>query len=186
MNGFCMAWRAIAPGLARYLRRRGVVPDDVEDVVQETALRLFVVWPRIDSEASVEPLARTIALNVWRDHLRTRAARDVRVADVPDMPDAAACVERTVLARVELARVVAVVRLLPREDRAALAVGTARALGVSCERPATAADRMRLMRCRRALRSPAEAGAAAAQLQPPAGVPGERPPEAATEVALVG
>jgi hypothetical protein len=152
MEDFADVWRGLHGPLRRYLRGRGAGVDDVDDLVQETALRLFVAWSRLDRTAPLGPLARTIALNLWRDHCRSRAGRALCVAELPEMADRAPGVERVVLAREELAGTLRDISRLTVDERAVVQAGAARCLGLLA-RPSSAAERMRLMRCRRSLRS---------------------------------
>ena len=69
-ESFEEAWPQLSAGLAASLRRDGVSPTLVEDIVQETGCRLLVRWDRLDPSTSMLPLALTIARNLVIDHHR--------------------------------------------------------------------------------------------------------------------
>lgn len=142
-------WAEMRDRLARVLAARGVPAQDREDLLQETALRLYRVWDTLDPAQPVWPYAVTIALNLWRDSLRAAATRVREVSpfvsfDNPDDLD----VERTVIARQELATVSAALRELAPEQRR-LVLETEELTSVV--RPLRAAERMSRMRVRREL-----------------------------------
>ncbi|MEA2446725.1 MAG: Sigma-70 region 2, partial [Actinomycetota bacterium] len=101
------------PELERRVRcslvSRGAPPWLRDDIVQETALRLFRMWDEIDPERSMFGLALTIAQNLLWDEQHRKARGEVLglIPDVPGEQD----VERSGIAREELGRVY---RLLPR------------------------------------------------------------------------
>src|SRR4051794_41451893 len=135
------------------LAAKGVHAQDREDLLQETALRLYRVWETLEADQPVWPFAVTIALNLWRDQLRAAVVRqrDVLSANVADAAAdvATACdVERTVLARQELAQVGAVMRELEPEQRRLLLANEEVSTVVAPLRPA---ERMARMRARREL-----------------------------------
>lgn len=146
-------WAVLAPRLSMVLAAKGVHAQDRDDLLQETALRLYRVWETLAPEQPVWPFAVTIALNLWRDQLRAAVVRqrDVLSANLADaVADApAACdVERTVLARHELAQVGAVMRDLEPEQRRLLLANDEVTSIVAPLRPA---ERMARMRARREL-----------------------------------
>lgn len=146
-------WTVLAPRLSMVLAARGVHAQDREDLLQETALRLYRVWETLEADQPVWPFAVTIALNLWRDQLRAAVVRqrDVLSANVADAAAdvATACdVERTVLARQELAQVGAVMRELEPEQRRLLLANEEVSTVVAPLRPA---ERMARMRARREL-----------------------------------
>src|SRR4051812_16848625 len=135
------------------LAARGVHAQDREDLLQETALRLYRVWETLAPDQPVWPFAVTIALNLWRGQLRAAGVRprDVLAADLPPPPAQAPPtfdVERTVLARHELAQVGALMRELEPEQRRLLLANDEVAATVAPLRPA---ERMARMRARREL-----------------------------------
>jgi DNA-directed RNA polymerase specialized sigma24 family protein len=97
-------WPAIQSGLKSLLARKKVPAPEREDLIQETALRLYGMWGRVDPSRSPWPLAVTIALNLVRDGSRHRPIRELSSAEVPETADLHE-VERAGLARVELGRV---------------------------------------------------------------------------------
>lgn len=106
-------WADLAPRLERALSARGVSASSRPDVIQETAIRLFSRWDRINTDQDVFPLACTIARNLSHDYAR-REARTVPLEDgyhlnaVHDTEDAA-------IARIELAKVLrGLTQLIPR------------------------------------------------------------------------
>jgi len=146
-------WEALSPRLSMVLAAKGVLAQDREDLLQETALRLYRVWETLDADQPVWPFAVTIALNLWRDQLRAAVVRqrDVLSANVADTAAdvATTCdVERTVLARQELAQVGAVMRELEPEQRRLLLANDEVSTVVAPLRPA---ERMARMRARREL-----------------------------------
>ena len=146
-------WAELAPRLSMVLAGKGVHAQDRDDLVQETALRLYRVWETLAPEQPVWPFAVTIALNLWRDQMRASVVRqrDVLSANLGDDTSEVAAsydVERTVLARQELAQVGAAIRTLEPEQRRLLLENDEVAAVVS---PLRAADRMARMRARRQL-----------------------------------
>lgn len=149
MSRFDEAWPALERRVRSVLAARGVRGEELHDLTQETGLRLFRAWDTLDPERPVQPYATTIALNAWRDGLKRAANhRETLIAAVPERPDALD-VERTVLARLEVSRVSAALRLLRPRDREAL---TAETSGASY--------RMARMRARRELLAALESASA--------------------------
>lgn len=145
---FATEWPRLADRLGRWLVRRGVPSQEVDDVVQETAFRLLRAWDGLDTTRAVDTLAHTVALNVWRDRATAAARREVVVDDVPET-QSPEDVERAVLARSDLAHVTRSFFALPATQQAAVR----EAVGSESGLPRTAAVRMALMRARRALAS---------------------------------
>ena len=146
-------WEALSPRLAMVLAAKGVHAQDRDDLLQETALRLYRVWETLSPEQPVWPFAVTIALNLWRDQLRAAVVRqrDVLSANLSESVTEAPVtydVERTVLARQELAQVGAVIRELAPEQRRLLLSNDEVSAVVAPLRPA---ERMARMRARREL-----------------------------------
>ncbi len=96
-----------SPELARKLHSllgaKRVPASKREDIVQETGLRLFRMWDHVDPARPVWALTVTIALNLVRDDARRRSTSEV-LGTVPDIASSYD-VERSGLARLELARV---------------------------------------------------------------------------------
>lgn len=144
---FARDWPQLAPQLRAALARAGAPSADRDDLVQETAARLIAAWDTIDWSRGPEALARTIALNAWRDQWRRRGAREV-IGDVPELP-AALETERVAMARVEVSEVSRALRLLRPSTARVLQVAAEEAEGVPS--PSSAALRMARTRARRAL-----------------------------------
>jgi RNA polymerase sigma factor (sigma-70 family) len=135
------------------LARRGVQPSDRDDILQETAIRLYRSWDHVDPDRPVEPYARVIATNVWRDTIR-RGPRDEPVETVPDRSSVPDAVERACIMRDELSRVRRAMDRLRPEQRRILHVLAAEELGAGEVASATPdALRMARMRARRDLRA---------------------------------
>ena len=146
-------WAELAPRLSMVLSAKGVHAQDRDDLVQETALRLYRVWDTLAADQPVWPFAVTVALNLWRDQVRSAVVRqrDVLSANLGEAAGELAAsydVERTVLARQELARVGAVMRTLEPEQRRLLLENDEVSATVAPLRPA---ERMARMRVRREL-----------------------------------
>jgi DNA-directed RNA polymerase specialized sigma24 family protein len=141
-------WPELARRLSRFLARKGVDFSDVDDLVQETGLRLYGMWGEIDQTRGSWPLASTIALNLVRDRGRRRPIREIASGDVPDTPDLYE-VERAGLARVELGRIELALASLSASHRSALLMEVGN--GVACAAKDSEAARMLRMRARRRL-----------------------------------
>jgi hypothetical protein len=116
-DGFSEAWPDLASGLHRILAGKKVPPAISEDIVQETGLRLLMIWKRIDRGRPLMPLCVTIALNLVRDQAR-RSGREV-IGEVPERPECLD-VEAAAIARLELARTAAAMAQLSPEHRLVL------------------------------------------------------------------
>jgi DNA-directed RNA polymerase specialized sigma24 family protein len=148
---FLAEWPAVSRRVGGMLNRRGLRPADIDDVVQETALRLYRSWGQLDAGRPVEPYAKTIALNVWRDGLR-RGDQEQLVSDVPDAPTVSAGVEQIFLAREELSRTRRALGRMRPAQRGLLVAVAEEELGLGTEHGAvTDALRMARMRARRQL-----------------------------------
>lgn len=67
------AWVDIAGRLDRFLAARGIACETREDVIQETAVRLWERWKRLDRSSPLWNLAVTIAMRLaYDDHRRRR------------------------------------------------------------------------------------------------------------------
>lgn len=96
-------WPLLAKRLKSFLGRKKVPPTKQDDLIQETALRLYKMWDTVDRNRPAWALTVTIALNLLRDEYRRAPHADV-VAELPDIPQNYD-VERAGLARVEIGRV---------------------------------------------------------------------------------
>lgn len=112
-------WPEVAPRVARHLRQRGVAPADVDDVVQETGVRVLTTRPGFTDAEDLYPWARTVA---WRLAIdagrRRRHLEPIETCDVPDDHT----VERIVAGRLTLAAVREQLGHLSDADRQALSV----------------------------------------------------------------
>lgn len=113
---FGAAWAELEPHLRRSLS--AAPAHVVDDVLQETSIKLLRVWESIDHDRPALPLAVTIARNTLRDELRRMARHshdelwdEARVRDDLDA---------VVSARLELARVGSELTRLTPGQRAAL------------------------------------------------------------------
>ena len=139
-------WPPLAARLAAFLSHKGVAPCNIDDVVQETAVRLWSIRDRFDPRRPLWPLVVTIALNLLRDEAR-RSGRELCgvIPEISSEDD----VERSALARVQLRQVEeSLAQLTPQRRNALLAeLGYQRTWG-----PQVRANKMVRMRARRALR----------------------------------
>ena len=102
-SDFEREWPELARRLEFFLVRSGVSGDTRDDVIQDTALRLYGMWMRVETDRSAWPLAKTIALNLVRDAARRRGSVEIS-AEMPDLP-APHDVESSGIARLELRRI---------------------------------------------------------------------------------
>lgn len=145
IRDFEAEWPLLARRLKLFLGRKKVPASQVDDLIQETALRLYKMWDSVDRSRPAWALTVTIALNLLRDEYRKAGHADI-VSDLPDIPHSCD-VERAGMARIELGRVRdALARMTPAHRSVLLAeVG----YGVLAVEPA--GDKMRRMRARRKL-----------------------------------
>jgi DNA-directed RNA polymerase specialized sigma24 family protein len=146
---FATDWPRLASGLKWMLARAGAPAWDQEDLVQETALRLFRMWPSIDATRPVEPLARRIAANAWTDQWRRRGQRE----QLGNVPDAATAVdtERAVLARLDVEEVGRALKAMRPVTAQTLRAAVRESEGGGDGTPTSAAVRMARTRARRLL-----------------------------------
>jgi DNA-directed RNA polymerase specialized sigma24 family protein len=148
-------WPRLQRSLHAHLARRGVPASWRDDIVQDTSIRLFRSWERLDKSTDLLPLARVIANRLLCDeskrHTETPLA-ELRAGGEVQSAEAHA------LARLELQDTLDLVgRLTPAERRAVLAeIGEA-------DRPrvVTSAFKMARSRGRRNLRALMERAAMA-------------------------
>ncbi len=145
IRDFEAEWPLLARRLRLFLGRKKVPANQIDDLIQETALRLYKMWESVDRSRPAWALTVTIALNLLRDEYRKAVHADV-VSDLPDIPQSYD-VERAGMARIELGRVrEALARMTPAHRSVLLAeVG----YGTVVVEPA--GDKMRRMRARRKL-----------------------------------
>jgi RNA polymerase sigma factor (sigma-70 family) len=138
-------WPQLEAQLRGALTRRRVPFDEVEDVLQETALRLLRHWDQVRAE-SLWAYALTVALNIVRDEARKKERRDRSVLDKPaEVHDP----EHEALVRLELDRVRVALHSMTERQRTIL-LGE---VGEAASDPSTPAQKMARMRARRRLRS---------------------------------
>jgi DNA-directed RNA polymerase specialized sigma24 family protein len=129
------------------LCRKGVTGGDVDDLVQEAALRLYRTWDQVDPTRDPWPLVSTITLNLVRDRARPRPIREIAADHVPELADSYE-VERAGLARIELGRVENALAMLSASHRMALLSEIGDGATTTADSEAT---RMLRMRARRRL-----------------------------------
>ena len=145
IRDFEAEWPLLARRLKLFLGRKKVPASQVEDLIQETALRLYKMWDSVDRSRPACALTVTIALNLLRDEYRKAGHADI-VSDLPDIPHSCD-VERVGMARVELGRVRDALALMTPAHRSVLLAEVG--YGVLAAEPA--GDKMRRMRARRKL-----------------------------------
>ncbi|MHB8421007.1 MAG: RNA polymerase sigma factor [Myxococcales bacterium] len=69
------------------LRRLGIRPNDLEDLLQEVFLRAFRDWQRYDPSRPVRPWLFSIAYHVAIDFLRLERHVREEMGPLPDVPD---------------------------------------------------------------------------------------------------
>jgi RNA polymerase sigma-70 factor (ECF subfamily) len=74
-RAFAALYQSQAPALRRFVQKRLFRVDHVEDIVQQTFLRLHGVRDSYRSGEPVRPWLCTIAANLVRDHLRRQQRR---------------------------------------------------------------------------------------------------------------
>jgi RNA polymerase sigma-70 factor (ECF subfamily) len=79
--------------LVGFLARRTGDPVLAQDLAQETLVHVLRGLPRFRGAAALRTWARRIALNVWRDHLRDRAANPAVRASQGDQFSVAALLD---------------------------------------------------------------------------------------------
>lgn len=141
-------WRALAPIVERTLASRGVPKWLRDDLLQETALRLYRSWDNVDPDRSPVGLAVTIANNALWDERNRR-----RVVELPGaLPETASSddVEDAGIARLELHRVGSLLSRLSPAHRSVLLAEVGHG---SVPEGSKAATKMLRMRARRKMRS---------------------------------
>jgi RNA polymerase sigma-70 factor (sigma-E family) len=91
-------------------------PDAAEDLVQASLLKLYRVWPRIDTSSDPDAYLRRIIVNTRRSWWRARWRQETPVPEVPEATAGGDAAERHAvgtLVRQALGR-------LPRQQRAVL------------------------------------------------------------------
>jgi hypothetical protein len=141
------------------LAQQGADRHLADDVVQDTALKLLVIWQRVDTERPLWPLVRRIAFNCLVDRHRSRS--DLPVEELPDRP-APYDVEEQGIARARLMYVREALGRLGKSERSALLAEVG-----SLPRPMnTSAAKMARLRARQKLSQTMDKIAAAFGLVP--------------------
>ena len=138
-------WPMLAKRLKSFLARKKVPATKQDDLIQETALRLYKMWDAVDRNRPAWALTVTIALNLLRDEYRRAPHADV-VAELPDIAQNYD-VERAGLARVEIGRVRQALAEMSPAHRLVLLAEVGHPSGVID----AGAEKMRRMRARRKL-----------------------------------
>ncbi|MDP9069395.1 MAG: sigma-70 family RNA polymerase sigma factor [Actinomycetota bacterium] len=142
-------WPVLSRRLRSMLARKRVPACQVDDVIQETALRLLKMWESVDRRRALWPLVATIALNLLRDRSRIGQRHDL-VAELPEV-QGIHDVEIVSIARLELRRVHDCMDKLSSGQRSALMKEIGAHSGAAA--PDAVGDKMLRMRARRKLRS---------------------------------
>ena len=79
------SWPEISRRLMRFLVARGVPDSYRDDIVQETGMRLFRTWHRVDPDQGAWGLARTIAVHAIVDYAQRKS--DYDETDLTQLPD---------------------------------------------------------------------------------------------------
>ena len=139
------SWPELSRKLERLLRARHVPDWQRDDIVQETGVRLFRAWDRIDPSLGVWGLARAIAIHAIADSANVRNRYELtEITDLPDPSDS----ERAGIARFHLSSVRRALPLMSSTDRrvllAEVGVVSPPALGRSAMKMARSRARQRL------------------------------------------
>lgn len=146
-KSFERTWPELEGRLRALLMRKKIPSCKRDDIVQETGLRLFGMWERVDQSQPVWGLAVTIALNLMRDEARRRSDSEILGA-VPDLASVDN-VERAGIARAELNRVRGALDKLSSAHRSVLLAEIGGVADLSSRGPN--AVKMMRMRARREL-----------------------------------
>jgi RNA polymerase sigma factor (sigma-70 family) len=139
-------WPELCARLRRALSARRVPAHVIDDLIQETGLRLFKRWENVDP-TTIWALTNTIALNLIRDEMRKEEVRRRESNKVSR--DNVRTLDEDVLSRLELKRVEkALLKLSDADRQVLLAEWGGRVASVS-----PAALKMARMRARRRLRA---------------------------------
>lgn len=143
-EGLGAVWSDVEPRLRRFLRSRQLPEWVVDDVVQETAVRILVRWDAVETNRDLFPLAATIAINLardgWRD-AKSQVSMDEVVLAEGDPQEVA-------LERIEWCRAMRALKaLIPRYRNLLLAEA-----GLVADQPRSSAANNARMRARRRLR----------------------------------
>ena len=109
------SWPHLAERVARLLAARGVPHGNWDDILQETAIKLFRCWDRIDPEQGPWGLTRTIAIHAIADNALAHRRREI-ATDVPETPDPRDCAQAGI-ARHRLSSTVEALSRMSSTDR---------------------------------------------------------------------
>ena len=138
-------WPLLSRRLRFFLGRKKVPHAQRDDLIQETALRLYKMWDSVDRTRPAWALTVTIALNLLRDEYRRAGHADI-VAELPEIAQPYD-VEQAGLARIELKKVRAAMTEMSAEHRSALLAEIGQHDGAA----SISGEKMRRLRARRKL-----------------------------------
>ena len=144
---FEQEWRRLGPQVTQRLSKQGISRDLVEDITQETGIRLYQRWEELDHTKPLLPLALRIARNRLVDHFRAEAR--LQPEPCPDTTTRSDLTEERALSRMQLDAAVRALPKLSDRYRRLLLEGGGRASGV----PSSTADRTARTRARRSLKA---------------------------------
>lgn len=150
-SSFDAAWPALARAAGRALARRGVSSVDRDDVLQETAIRLYRSWDRLDSTGPMAPLACKVAINVWLNMCERASTRHELATECLPERAAPTDVEANFAVRAELGRVIRLVHRLRPSDQCAIRGIVADEIGMTEAGPTDTRTRVARQRARRRL-----------------------------------
>lgn len=148
------AWPELDKRLHGALAGRRVPADLRDDIVQETALRLFRTWDTVKPE-STWAFTLTIAINLVRDEIRRQQRQDPSRLEAPSHQRDA---EQDALVRIELQKVADALSVLTERQRAILLAEVGED---ELTEPEGSALKMARMRARRRLKTVVEQASAA-------------------------
>ncbi|HEX4209015.1 MAG TPA: RNA polymerase sigma factor [Candidatus Binataceae bacterium] len=119
---FEQALRLHEAEIMRFLMRSTRDHEDALDLFQETWLRAYRAYPRLDSAAGLRPWLYRIATNLCLNRTRARVRRSRVIADdpMPDEPQSAAAAHTNSASQDGVIHLRAAIERLPRKQRSAL------------------------------------------------------------------
>ena len=138
-------WPLLSRRLRVFLGAKKVPYTQQDDLIQETALRLYKMWDSVDRTRPAWALTVTIALNLLRDEYRRAGHADI-VAELPEIAQSYD-LEQASLARIELKRVRTAMLEMSPEHRSVLLAE----IGQHNDDSGCTGEKMRRMRARRKL-----------------------------------
>ena len=147
VEDFETVWPALSGRLKRVLQSRRVPEECIDDVIQETGLRLLRTWGTVD-QATIWSFTLTIAGNIIKDDMRRRVRDEKFTQSLP--PNNFVDIEERALARVELWKTHRAIDALSAVQRTAILTDV---YGIDDALPVNAgAAKMSRLRARRRLR----------------------------------